>query len=222
MGRRAVTENQRVQLIAAFRKRPGGDRRAYTTAAQLVGVDWRTAKRAWEVGWLGFKAIRDQLAEEQVLARAELSKAALAAKASAAPSLAQEDAVVSAAREALLARAVRESAIGLVSELQSLRGYVKALAERINKPEEIAKLDPPGALDAMRAAAGTMRQLVEVAAKAQAMEHLRLGDPTSIVGVKPLAASTVTLEEAEAEVAAARRALERMKSHGRVEVVDVQ
>jgi hypothetical protein len=179
-------------------------------------VDWRTAKRAWLTGWPGFRPIREQVEAEQVRARAALAKEALAAKAAAAPALAQEDAVQAAAREALMARAAREVSLSLLGELAPLRGHVRDLMQRVRSgvPSDMSAGD---ALDQMKAAVSVVGRVVEIAAAAQRMEHLRVGDPTAIVGVKPLPPGSVSLEEAEAEVEAARRALSRIKS---VEVAD--
>jgi hypothetical protein len=144
-------------------------------------------------------------------ARAELAREALAAKAAAAPALAQEDAARSAAREAVMARASRELSISLLSELVPLRNHVRDLMQRVRAdlPTTMSGAD---ALTQLKTAVSVVGRVVEIAAKAQQMEHLMVGDPTSIVGVKPLPPGSVSLEEAEAEVEAARRALARIKA----------
>jgi len=94
MGRKAVTQKQLDQLRESFRREPpdGNPHAAYAAAAKLAGMDWRTAERAWSRGWREVRPLREELAEEQTVARAKLRVAAIAAEREAAPVLAQEDA----------------------------------------------------------------------------------------------------------------------------------
>ncbi len=213
MGKRAITEQQRAGLLDAFRACPGGDRSTFNHVAKTAGVDWRTARRAWEVGWSGFPPVREQLAEQQVRARAEMSVEVLRAKAAAAPALAAEDAAQSAAREAMLARGAREVALAFLVEIGPLRGHVKALSARVQEGG-VAGLTSGEALSQMRDAVAVVAKVVELGQRAVAMERLRLGDPTSIVGLKAMPVADVSLEQAEAEAAAVQRSLARLKAAG--------
>jgi hypothetical protein len=210
MSRKAIGDGQRAQLLAAFREQPGGERASYVGAAERASCDWRTARRAWETGWPGVRPLKEHVAEERILARAELSKSALTAKAAAAPALATEDASLALAREVLLARVGRELALSFLGDLAPLRGYVKALAARVNRPEAVAEMSTEEALGAMRDAASTMSRVFEVAQKAIQVERLALGAPTEMLGVVPVSEGSVTIEVAAAEMAAAQRALARI------------
>lgn len=216
MGRRAINEKQRAGLLDAFRGRPGGDRSTFNHVAKTAGVDWRTARRAWEVGWQGFPPVREQLAEQQVRARAEMSVEVLRAKAAAAPALAAEDAVQAAVREGMLARAHREVNLRFIATVGGpLMEYADALVGRIK-----ASIGEVGGL-AGREALAELKEVASVLARSQTsaqgsvvMERLVLGEPGAIIGVKPMAVADVTLEAVEAEVAAVQRALARLKLVG--------
>lgn len=213
MGKRAITEQQRLRLLDAFRAQPGGLRSHFTLAGKAAGVDWRTARRAWETGWPGFPPVREQLAEQQIRARAEMSVEVLRAKAAAAPALAAEDAAQSAAREAMLARGAREVALAFLVEIGPLRSHVKALSARVQEGG-VEGLTPGEALSQMRDAVAVVAKVVELGQRAVAMERLRLGEPGAIIGLKAMPVADVSLEQAEAEAAAVQRSLARLKLVG--------
>lgn len=213
MGKRAISDQQKLRLLEAYRAQPGGLRSQFVRAGEAAGVDWRTARRAWVVGWPGFPAIRDQLQEEQVRARAEMATEVLRSKAAAAPALAQEDAVLSAAREAMLARGAREVALAFLVDLGPLREHVRALSARV-KAGGVEGLSAGEALGQMKDAVAVVSKVVELGQRAVAMERLRLGEPGTIVGLKPMPMETPTLEAVENEAAAVQRALARLKAAG--------
>jgi hypothetical protein len=213
MGRRAISEKQRLGLLDAFRAQPGGLRSHFALAGKAAGVDWRTAKRAWETGWPDFPPVREQLAEQQVRARAEMSVEVLRAKAAAAPALAAEDAAQSAAREAMLARGAREVALSFLTTVGPLHKHMKALSARVQEGG-VEGLSPGEALSQMKDAVAVVAKVVELGQRAVQMERLRLGDPTAIVGIRAMPVADVTLEAAEAEAAAVQRSLARLKLVG--------
>src|SRR5260370_29345578 len=159
MPRRAVTPEQHALLLAAFREQPGDVGRAAAAAA----VDPRTGRRAWLRGWPGRPAIRDQLAEEAMLARAALRKESLRAERETAPLDAAADAAASAAAEVRMARLAGQVAVDL---LDFARRQVDRLAEVELKPVEV--------LAAARVALG-------IAEAAQRIEHVRLGTPSQVI-----------------------------------------
>jgi hypothetical protein len=221
MGRRAVTPEQVAVLLRHFREHGAPTRRAdFAAAGEVAGCDPRTVRRAWERGWARVPSLRDHLAEERVLARAELTRAGLSARMAEAPGLAMEDAAQTLAREAHLARLARDGAVDLLGVLPDLRRSVVSVAARLATQLEQAEMAPAEAIGLIRSATSCAREVVEVAFRAVQLERLRLGDPTETlaVAVRPV----LTLDEVEATVAAAQRALARAQTApSRPEVIGV-
>jgi hypothetical protein len=93
MGRRAVSNVQRQQLLEAFREAvDAGSPASFRAAARSAGVDWRTAKKAWLQG-AGGRPMRDIVAGEKFGVRAALRREELAARLEEATALAREDAI---------------------------------------------------------------------------------------------------------------------------------
>src|SRR5256885_728680 len=92
MGRKPISDEAHAAMVASFRERPGDVR----AAAEASGLDPRTCRKAWQRGLRGERALQDVVAEERVMAKAELSKAGLMAKLREAPVLAKLDAVEAA------------------------------------------------------------------------------------------------------------------------------
>jgi len=208
MARKVVTDEQLAALGRRYREHPPTTRADHVAAAEAVAVDWRTARRAWDRGWPGRRAIRDEVIEEQVLARARLRRDELTAERAAAPALAAEDAAAVLAREALLARAAREATLGLLAGLSPVGRYAAAVVEKLRVLATSEGFEANEAMQVLRAATACVRDATEAAYRAVQLERLRLGEPTDSMSIT-VGAPPMSMEEAEATVVAAQRALAR-------------
>ena len=208
MARRAITEEMHAKLLEAFRREPGN----FAAAARSAGLNARTAKRGWERGWPGRRAVRDVLAEEQLAARAALRREQLRAEREAAGELAAEDAAAMRAAELRISRAAQGLALAAVAPVVRLQRVAGALAEKLEKMDT-STLKPLEVVGVLRQVTSTGRELVELMHKSLEVERLRAGDPSVIVGLKPMQPDApVSLDEMAAEVEAAQRALDRAKA----------
>lgn len=214
MRARLEIEGVRRALLGIYREKSPSSPRDYAAAAEQAGCSTRTARRAWEVGWPGLRALRDEVAEEQLLARAARSREALQAKVEEATIAAKFDAVQSRAQAGRMLEYLRRSTMGSLAGLLALPRYIQALGQRIAS-EDPNQMTPEQARAAYASIAKTLQRLIAATRDVQELENLVLGEPTEIIQADlTLHAGLpeqVTLEEAEAEVEAARRALERAK-----------
>ena len=195
-----ITQEQAAGLLASYRAAPGN----VTGAATAAGVDRRTARKAWEIGWphapdhlaIIRKPIKDTLAEEQEYMRAELAKAheraqvleaeLEAKRRSEQRVLAMADVTENRKAEAQLVRLARGSTIQALATLANVsQGVAKVGAQVKAALEAMAVVDPatgqPRAMT-MGEAANAMRILAGVTtclrqandAGARAMEMERL------------------------------------------------
>jgi hypothetical protein len=149
------------------------------------------------------------IAQERTAARAKLSAAMLREAAEAAPLLAADDAAAQAAREAAFCRVALDTATGVLAAVQELRQAAGILSGRLTaNASEIPLAEIPAAL---RSATAAMKDAIALGEAAIALERKRLGDPSEIIGVKPIAADR-PLAELSAEVLAAQRALARVQA----------
>lgn len=214
MDRRQDQSELRNRLLEALRSHPGGKRADFEAAAKIVGVEWRTARRAWQTGWRDFRPIRDQVAEIQVRARAEMATEVLRAKAAAAPALAQEDAVQAAARDGMLARAHRDVNTAFIAKVGGpLVEYAEALAGHIRASiGQVGGLTGREALTELKALAGVLVSSQASAQGSIVMERLVLGEPGAIVGLKAMPAEDPSLEVVQAAAAQLQRRVELLAS----------
>jgi hypothetical protein len=217
MGRRSITDIQRAKLLESFRTDPEpGAGASFRRAAAAAGLDARTARRAWQVGWPGVKPISDTIELERVLSRAALRREVLTQRLDEAARLAQEDAAEERAREGQSVRVVITAARNGLAAL-----HAEAIHEYQRKLAKMMQADDPDDCKA-RAARRAYREIVEIVAKlaeaserGQRMERVLLGEPTAIlggeVGVRPVTPVDASPEELAEEVAAAQRALDELR-----------
>src|SRR4051812_46636872 len=107
-------------MLASFREAPGD----HVRAAQVAGVDKRTAKRAWLRGWpeSGKRPIAEVVSEEQAAARAKAAQTA---------HLTVEWTAQQAAGEAASARAALGRAAALLTMAKRLEVYGQRLVESL-------------------------------------------------------------------------------------------
>lgn len=114
----SVTQALYDQLVQAFRQNPGNVKQA----AELVGVNWKTANTAWSRGWprKGWPAIDAVLKQEQIQARAQLQREKEAAKEA-------ERADLEAARKQAIEAKKQEGQMTSLSRVQSLQNLHAAI-----------------------------------------------------------------------------------------------
>jgi hypothetical protein len=158
------------------------------------------------------------LIEESLAARAALQREALRIQREQAGQLAVEDAAQTAAREALLARGVRETALALLGSLIGVKDTIRALVARLGEGAgQIALEEIPIVVKQTTAA---VREVAAIAAQAIEVERVRIGDPALVIGVKSFEPDRPLPElerELAAEVAAAERALARSRARAEAE-----
>lgn len=236
MPTRAILQENFDALLEAYRRDPGN----HVAAAAASLLDPRTARKAWEKGlrrFLGHRAIRDLVAEEQEEARAMIIRAERAARDDAATT--RRDAKKHAARafqqEGLLVEDARgatadllRSARAMFETSQSLGAIVRLRLQEMISEDEEHRANPqnacplcerlPGKIEVDRATnllAQLTRHLsasVEIAHKVMVMERLHLGRPGEIVGLQ--GAGAITLQEGVQRAAAAVAALESAARRG--------
>ena len=207
-----------VEKLAKLRRYFGehpdpSDWKAFRAAASACGTDARTAKKHYE------RTIKFEIAQQRVLARAELTREALRAEREAAPDLAGRDAAAQIAREATLARLASIEALALFSQIGKLRSTAQALVERVAS-EPATALSASAALERLEAISKLASRTIEVAHKSIQLERTRLGDPSIVIGVKPITEQP-SLSEVEAELEAAARGLARVRAQRQLEDGDV-
>lgn len=228
MGRRALTEDIYDRLLETFRRVGNHPHEV----GRAVGVDYRTAVRAWTLGWPKKKleSIQQVIEREQLYARAEIQakvrerqavedRKRQEASENAAKARAQEGQMVQLARVSALQALTVESQ--LVSSARQLSTMLK---ERVDKMfaayEEDKKVQASGGPEAsvpiglmegvqyMERIARAMTTINHAAHEAMQMERLHFGAPSVVVGVTGMAdPSEMTVAELNARAATVLDAL---------------
>jgi hypothetical protein len=218
MGRRAISEQQHRQLLESFRTDPEpGSHASYRRAAEAAGVDPRTARRAFKVGWPGVKPIRELIESEKTLSRAALRREVLASRLDEASRLAADDALESRVMEGRAVRTVTTSATNALVALHmaKIQDFEVVLAKLMQDPVNPGS---PVALAARRAfsdIAGIVSKLTEAAERGQRMCRLLLGEPSVVLGgelsLRPAVAPNADAATLVTEIQAAQRALDELR-----------
>jgi hypothetical protein len=190
------------RLLAAFRANPG----QAALVARDVGVDIRTATKAWHDGWdtAAFKVqpIATIVQEEQIKARA-----ALVAKeprvTSGERDAARDDAVETRRREAVLVRGARDACIFMINAGRRLAMSMDKLAERTAAQLLKSEVEPREALRMMATASLYIQRTATAADVVMEMERKLLG------GEKTGDAQDDSLEVAREKILKAKAALDR-------------
>jgi hypothetical protein len=234
---RPITKEAWDKLLAYYMVDPGNKKGASIAA----GVDWRTARRAWETGWnrrdKGWdpRPMQDIVAESQEIRdevkrkadaervkeewneriRAEEAKQEVAKKQVEARQIEEETSRLSIAA-LRLARSDIVSGLGALAQLTS--GITK-LAERVNETLKTGKdangkpfiVSVPDTLTIIQKYASAVGQLVNDVNTVTGIDRVKANLPTSIVGID---VSGVTLADAENQIALAQDILIRAKQLG--------
>lgn len=239
MGRKALTEQTYLALLDAFRTDPDHP----YSVAKVVGVDPRTAVKAWKVGFphKGWDPIEVTLEREKQLRRRELMVRTAAQRAEAEKQ--REDAVKSAAasktQEAQMVGLARTGALQALTVASNLAAAARELAALVRKkiideskqPDQIPDPNNPGqmipnpaqisaghGLAMLSRVADIQAKVVALSMEAMHMERLHLGEPNAVLNVIHNQ-SDMTVEELEVRVAMATEALRRAQQYGGLKLV---
>jgi len=207
-------------------------------AAKEARTDWRTAKRAWHLGWPGRvfsplyagQPMKEIVEQEQVVARGRMKEleaetarlqAALESRRKAdLTDKARNDATESRVAEGQMVRLARGAATQLLGTLMRQAAGASKIGARIQQEldkmasDTVRLLTPADVERMVRMTAtltGSLRQINDAAARSMEMERMLLGEPTKIIGIQ---LQDMTTEEAERRVAAASRALSKARLMG--------
>lgn len=218
-------------LVEGYRRHPGD----HTKAAKLAKVSTTTAQRVWFYGMgaayeFGQRPLKDIITEEQTLARAELQRRIDAETAAAedrarraqdptglarqdlpasTAEAARKDAITARAAEAALVRTCRGNAAALAGVVAKLvRGALKQAA-KLEQQLTDEKLEIKDGVLVMKRITEMARTTAQAGDLALEMERKLLGDSDGVPDE-----STMTAEQAIAEIRSASDALERAEAMG--------
>ena len=212
MSRRPITEELYDSLLRAFREAPGNA----SYAARLSGCDRRMAKRGWEQGWPAFdwaKPIRVMLEREKEAARSQRIQAEreIQAKDRGERERARQDAIKTTGEEARAVQQLRGNALGLGTITSKMLLAMIPLAERMKVTLESQAVTPRECARLIKDLSYITRHASEVTKNALEMERLRLGEPTSVLGVR---IEEMSPADAVKELSNVQHTLERARAMG--------
>lgn len=236
LGRNEITRGVYEKLVEAYRAFPG----KIGTVSRMAGVDWRTAKRAWEFGWPNrsprgdWPPIKLTIAEEQRGARAnsQIDREAMETELRATRTIVEErifkemrerdaaraDAVQSRADEAKLVRAERGSAIAAVSLVGRLFRGMLARGEKLEamvkegKDEAGQTMTIDQEIKIWSAVYLMAQRVIAMSGQVVQQERLLLGQPTEIIGVST---DGMTIEDAIRRAREANEMANRMEARAK-------
>lgn len=227
-GSKTLTKAKYESLVNAWREFPTNP----TKVAQMANVAYRTAVKAWELGWpkKGMEPIKTLFAREQQQARAAILARQAAKKAGLLKE--RDDAIKQAAlvraQEGQMVGLARGSALQAMTVSAQLAGTARKLGERakVKLEAELAKEpDDPTGLTASAAVSMLDRLstlMVKINGQARAtmeLERLHLGQPTETINIIT-SQSEMTVDEVEARIESATRALSNARRVGGLTVID--
>lgn len=197
-------------MVEGFRQAPGNA----SHAARIAGCDRRMAARGWNQGWLNqvtwARPIREVIKGEMESARAERLRLQEQEREqqNQERQKARQDSVKAAAEEAQAAAIARANSIAVGGIIQGLLRGLIPLTRRIQdnlatedlRPREIARM--------LGDAAFIVRHGNEAIKTAFELERIRLGEPTSVIGIQSQL-DEVTTDEAVEELLGIERTLRR-------------
>ncbi len=215
---RRLTPEIWAELVEAFRAAPGNA----GVAGRIVGVDRRTAAKAWEVGLpyafskTPIRQLVDHHHQEKRASREAEHGGSPAGTSSG--ELARADARGTMAEETRIVQLARRRTLELLDLCGDLSKAAAALAARASSQirtdleDAKARVDVPEAVAIIRQIAQTQRSVATSAGLCLEMERLLLGDP----GDAEASEEDLTEEEAIAELAAGAEVLDRARARGLV------
>lgn len=229
-------------LVQSYREYPG----EVTKASLHAGVSRPTARKAWYKGWPHadppLPAIREDVREVVIAARAAATKSVLEAAVEVSyethkkqteieaerrfreKEQARKDAVKARRQEADMVRGQRGNIVAMIGitgtalrgGLEQVREVEKAVREG-KDPATGRKLTLPQRMRILTEMSLLMQRTANAAAEVIRMERLLLGEPTEIVGVQ--GSEQVSEDQAIADIEAAAAAAERFKNRRRLRLV---
>lgn len=222
---RVISDEQLDALLEHYRANPPHRRADHVAAGKVAGVNWRTAKRAWERGWANTEPLRDRVADEQTRARAVLRREDIEAERQLAATerardleLAVEDGAAQTARELAIVRGVQGQALDLLNQLAKLQPAIGQLVARITAT---APTDPDEALRRLERLVRLTREAGQLAQAAIEMERARVGDPASVVNLNVANFELPSVADAEQQLAAAARAVSRLRAREQMHDIEI-
>jgi hypothetical protein len=226
MGARAITQEFYDLLVQAFRITPGN----CSAAAAYAHCDFRTTRRAWELGWPRLpwgKAlpIRQVLREEAETARVRMiaDEEDTRQKRSVEQAKLTEQSIAGLKAELGLIAAGRVGAVRVLSGWMEIADVLRQLlmAARGQLAESIARgdtIDPDAALELTRKHMLIGQHAARMASELQQMDKLQRGEPTSIMHVDATAQAEMPLEEAVNVIERANELVEMARQEGWLQV----
>jgi len=206
-------------LVDGYRQQPGNA----SHAARVAGVDRRTAKRGWEIGWqkqyVWARPIREVIREEMANARAARLRAQEEERFEQEKERekARTAAIKAAQEEAQAVSVARTNSIAAGMMVGNLMRALVPLAQRIQQDLANPKLviSPEKTAKLLSDMANVTRHSNEAMRTALELERLRLGQPTGLGGVQSQL-EDLTAEEAVEELMSIQRTLARASRTGMV------
>lgn len=201
-------------FVEAFRIAPGN----ISHASKFAGTGRQYAETAWEKGWTQYDPrwipIRDYLAQERELVRAERARLQEEErrKREEDRERARRDAIEAQAQEARAAAQARGNAIGLAAIVGKLVLGCVPVADKLRAQLEAgANLSPKESTQLIQRVSYIVREANSAIRMAFEIERMRVGEPTTIVGLK---VEDMAPEEMVVHLEAMTRTLMRAKALG--------
>lgn len=202
-------------FVEAFRIAPGN----ISHASRFAGTGRQYAESAWEKGWTRFDPrwipIKDYLQQEREMVRAERMRLQdeERKRREAEREKAKQDAIRSQAEEARAAAQARGNAIGLGAVIGKIVLGCIPVADKLRKELEDpnTKLTAKEATQLIQRVSYIVREGNSALRMALEIERMRLGEPTTVVGLK---VEEMAPEEMTVHLEAMTRTLERAKALG--------
>lgn len=192
----AKTRERYGKLLAGYRESPGN----HAATASFVGCDWRTAKRAWELGWPKYpwaRPIRDVLREEEESARkrAAALEQELSEREREHSDAAREEYIEARAQEQQLLKVARHDVMTALASCAKLSNAVQLLADHISTKlqQGLAHLPADKALRLLRDYVRVTKDAVLAADAVVKLSRLERGQATQVHG---FADEELSLEDA--------------------------
>lgn len=221
---RVMTKELWEKLESYFRGAPGD----HLGAAKVLGIDYRTAKRAWQgppwkqSHWTQ-TPLREKFAAEEAERRRIQAEAEAANRNHQLEELERAKKLAAEAQQVdeAITRLARNDVMGGLRALAQVREGIEILCKRIG--EELARgvdaqgkpipVDPIRALKLVAGFSHSTKQLVDAAATLANLERVKQNLPTAILGLE---VTNMSLEDVEREVELAQVALGQAKQMGLV------
>lgn len=213
--KRSITPELYRALYDAYTKQPGNVK----NAAREAGCTWRTAKKAWEIGFLSKSntwahPIQEALRLEQEMARAQYQREELE-RVEKDQRDARDQAVEARKNNLKMVDVSRNSVVQAGNALLRICGPAQKLANRLaaeitKRAEQEEDIDVEKNIELIAKLSIMSERISRAAQTVIQTDNLNNGDPTIIAGITGLP-EDLTIEEAELRYKAAMQAIESAK-----------